>query len=661
MRGRFALYLFSIAIPLSFGLLSSSALAQPGASSPIAFPSGPSIPTGSLTAAGSMVAGAMVSSSMEVNISGPKGEMVQGQVIVTLTKLGGQVVDQITAEHSSVTFNVTANEYTVSIVAPRYQSVTKTVDVTSNQPVKITVELEELSAEDAAASAGFYALPLKIQKDVGKALQALRTNKPNDALHPLQAAQKNAPNNAEIEYLLGLYSSQVKDDAKARAHWMKALESNPKHLGSLLSISGDLLQQKMSAEAIPYATRAVQVEPASWRARILLAEALVMEKRNDDAIKESRRAIELGHERAATAQLVLAHALAQAGDRDGATRALEIYSKSHPTDANAAKDLETLKNPAISAASVALDASAGLDAAAEDAAALPMATNWRPADVDDHVPGVEPGAACALDDVVHKAGQRLTELVSDVDRFAATESFTHESINKWGVPSAPEKRKFDYVVGIQELDHKYLNVEEYRNSRVATASDFPDGVATNGLPALVLIFHPFNAPSFAMSCEGLARLSTGLAWQVHFKQRPDKPNLIKRYRVGADGPSYPAALKGRAWIAADTYQIVRLETDLVAPIPEIRLAADHADIEYRPVQFQGGKVSLWLPQTADVYYDWRGRRIHRRHSFSNYMLFGVDSKQKINVPKVNDSTADDGSAAPKGKPTARQDLPEAVS
>jgi hypothetical protein len=154
-----------------------------------------------------------------------------------------------------------------------------------------------------------------------------------------------------------------------------------------------------------------------------------------------------------------------------------------------------------------------------------------------------------------------------------------------------------------------------------------------------------------MTCEGLARWNGGLAWQVHFKQRADKPNTIKRYRIGADGPSYPVALKGRAWISADNYQIARLETDLVAPLPQIRLVADHTAIEYGPVKFSKGNVKMWLPQSAEVYYDWKGRRIHRRHSFSNYLLFGVEDKQKIAVPKVDEAPADSAPGElPKQKP-----------
>jgi hypothetical protein len=60
------------------------------------------------------------------------------------------------------------------------------------------------------------------------------------------------------------------------------------------------------------------------------------------------------------------------------------------------------------------------------------------------------------------------------------------------------------------------------------------------------------------------------------------------------------------------------------------------------VKFHNGQVNLWLPQSAEIYYDWRGRRIHRRHSFSNYLLFGVDDRQKISAPKVQDVATDGG-------------------
>jgi tetratricopeptide (TPR) repeat protein len=596
---------------------------------------------------------AYVMADIEVYVKGPNGAPLVETAVVTLAKQDGQVIDQKTAKNGFVRFGgVPPREYRIQVVAPKYQGIAKQLEVLERKVAQITIQMTPLTdAEDAAASVGLYALAPKTQREVAKAVEDLRAKKPNDARKHLEAAKKAAPTSAEIEYLFGVYSFETNDQLQAKAHWMKTLELDPKHLSALLEVGQVLLQENQSAEAMPYLTRAAEAEPSSWRVHALLAEALVLQHQNDEAAKQAERAIQLDHERAATVQPLLARALAARGNRDEAIKVLQAYVQTHPGDAAASKDLETLKSP--HAGDVSGDAAAAaseLAAMNKEATALPMASKWMPPDVDERVPPVEAGTSCALDDVVSKAGQQLITLISDVDRFAATESLTHESINKSGLASYPEKRKFDYVVSIQEVQHGYLNVEEYRISGRSPA-DFPDGVATNGLPALVLIFHPYNAINFEMTCEGLARWNGGLAWQVHFKQRADKPNTIKRYRIGADGPSYPVALKGRAWISADTYQIVRLETDLVAPVPQIRLLADHAAIEYGPVKFVKGNVNMWLPQSAEVYYDWKGRRIHRRHSFSDYLLFGIEDKQKITVPKTDDSTADVApNEAPKQKP-----------
>ena len=596
---------------------------------------------------------AYVMADIEVFVKGPNGAPLQETAVVTLAKLDGQVIDQRTGKNGYVRFNgVPPTEYRIQVVAPKYQGIAKQIEVQQRKVAQITMELTPLTdAEDAASSVGLYALAPKTQRDVAKAVDDLRAKKSNDARKHLEAAQKTAPKSAEIEYLFGVYSLQMNDSVHARAHWMKTLELDPTHLSALLEVAQGLLQENQSAEAVPYLRRAAEAEPSSWRAHVLLAEALVLQHQNDEAAKQAERAIQLDHERAAIVQPLLARILASRGDRDQAIKVLQTYVQAHPGDAAASKDLETLRNPkAGDASSDTAVAASGMAAMNKDAAALPMSAKWMPANVDEKIPPVETGATCAVDDVVSKAGQQLLTLVSDVDRFAATESLTHESIGRTGLASYREKRKFAYVVSIQEVQHGYLNVEEYRNSGGLPA-DFPDGVATNGLPALVLIFHPYNAVNFEMTCEGLARWNGGIAWQVYFKQRTDRPNTIKRYRIGADGPSYPVALKGRAWISADTYQIVRLETDLVSPVPQIRLVADHANIEYGPVKFAKGNVNMWLPQSADVYYDWKGRRIHRRHSFSNYMLFGVEDRQKISVPKVAEAPTDVApNAAPKEKP-----------
>jgi len=104
-----------------------------------------------------------------------------------------------------------------------------------------------------------------------------------------------------------------------------------------------------------------------------------------------------------------------------------------------------------------------------------------------------------------------------------------------------------------------------------------------------------------------------------------------------DNEYFPLALKGRAWIAADTYEVLRLETDLLEPVKKVRLQREHMSIEYGPVDFQKGTVRLWLPQLADLYIDYHGHRYQRTHKFSDFQLFLVESAQVVKAPKAQDA------------------------
>jgi tetratricopeptide (TPR) repeat protein len=578
-----------------------------------------------------------VYSTVEVDIVGPKGAPVAGAIYVTLLRETGQVFMNSMAKDGKVRFgNVPKSQLTAQVVASGYETAKKTFEVLDKGEVIVKVELQPMNdREAAAADRGISALNPKAQKDIGKALEALRANKSSDARGYLEAAQRDAPNSAEVQYLFGVYAQKMNDMTLARSYWARTLALNPNHLSALLAMSQDMLHEHKTAEARTYVERALEVEPSSWRAHMLMAQTDLFEKKNDEAVKEAERAMELGHDQASGVQPLLAHALYESGEKDRAVKLLKDYIAKHPSDDNAPKLLTRLTEPpkVVTVKATTGVAGAGTEDGADiSMAPMSVAPNWIPPDVDEKIPAVEPGTSCNLQEVVQKAGEGLVTFVHDVDRFTATENLTHESINKYGIASAPEKRKFDYLVSIQDLKPGYLGVTEYRNGGGAQ-TEFPDGVVTSGLPALVLVFHPYYAPNYEMTCEGLARAGGALAWQIHFRQIPGKPNALKSYQFGMNGPSYSVALKGRAWISADNYQILRMETDIVAPIPQIKLLAEHTAIEYGPVNFQRDNVTLWLPQSAEVYFAWAGKQMHRRHSFSNYLLFGVDEKQRIGAPK----------------------------
>ena len=82
----------------------------------------------------------------------------------------------------------------------------------------------------------------------------------------------------------------------------------------------------------------------------------------------------------------------------------------------------------------------------------------------------------------------------------------------------------------------------------------------------------------------------------------------------------------------DSLQVVRIETDLIHAVPAARLFGEHQDIDYGPVRFVNKPVELWLPASTDFYTEFRGMRIRRRLSYTNYLLFSTDETQKTGKP-----------------------------
>lgn len=568
--------------------------------------------------------------NLEVIVKSSDGAALPSGVIVQLIGVTGKLYDQRSVTNGKARFDsMPRDQYRVVVFAPGYQHVEKKLDlVVDVRLATVTLELQPIAdEEEAAADRGLRALSPRAQKEASKALEALRKRKADDARTHLEAAQREAPNSGDVQYLFGVYAAMINNRPQALEYWNKTLELSPNHLSALLELGQVFIEQQKPGEAMPYLNRALTVEPSSWRAHALLAEADYLQNDREQAMKQAQRALDVGHERAATIQPLYAALWAESGNIPQAIRILEGYVKGNPSDSDAAKQLSEMKSsrPGLSRQSEPRWVHKG---------AVPElpSSMWMPPDVDEKTPPVDSGAACSLDEILTRTGKQLENLTQDLERFSATESLVDEGINKWGVPYFSEKRVFDYLVSIENIRPGLFGLDEYRMLRGRPA-ELPDGFVTDGLPALVMVFHPFFVKNYEITCEGLARHGDGFAWQVHFRQRPDKPMQLRGFRAAMGGSSHPAALKGRAWISAESYQIVRLETDLVASMPEIHLVAEHAAIEYASVKFPQRGEELWLPRSAEVHFDWMGQRIHRTHLFDNYMLFAVDEQQRINSPK----------------------------
>ncbi|MGH9863939.1 MAG: hypothetical protein ACRD4H_00835, partial [Candidatus Acidiferrales bacterium] len=223
-----------------------------------------------------------------------------------------------------------------------------------------------------------------------------------------------------------------------------------------------------------------------------------------------------------------------------------------------------------------------------------------------------------------------TKMVTDLEKFSASEEYQTVEIKRNESLEKPVSRAFDYMVFIEHPSDQIIQVNEFRDQGV-TALEMPGELADMGAPGLVLAFHPLLQPDFAWSCEGLGEWQDKPAWVVRFQQRPDRPNRLHDFRSSLGGTPLP--LKGRAWVSENGGQVMHMETDLMQPMSALQLKREHFVINYTAVAFPKHKVTLWLPENVDVYFQYRGHYLHQYHHFSNFKLFWTGATQKIGQPK----------------------------
>jgi len=590
-----------------------------------------------------------ITTSITVQVHAPDGSKLNSLAIVNLSNSVGQVVRSQTTYGSQTVFQIGAGAYTVEVEAFGYEKARVQTEVSTASPNRVvTVTLKPDSAHADYVPANVPLSP-KAQKELNKGIDSFNANKFDDAIRHLGSAQQLSPAYPDIPYLLGTVYEKKSDYTSARKYWDQALQDDSRHITSLLACGEMLLRQNDFPGARKYLDKAAEIAPNSWRAHNLLASVLLHQSSYAEAVTHAERARELGKEQASSALLILGQALAAERQNDQAIAALNEFLASKPPDAQAQavqKLIERLKNAPSGPADVTVSGvtssleNVPLPNEAPDVAAAAAALRWLPSNIDEAVPPVEPGVSCPLDDILKNVATHITALPALVDRYTATEVVHHENINNVGVVDRVEDLSFNYLVSIRELKSKFgefLDVQEYRNGSTGNEM-FPDQIGSSGLPSIVLIFHPWLVHDFDVTCEGLSRSTSGFAWQVHFSQKKDKESRIRQYRIG--GHVSPVALKGRAWIDANTFQVVRLETDLREPRQDLRLAAEHLVMEYGPIHFKSRPEVFWLPASAEYYEIFRGRRFHRRHSYNDYILFSIEDKQKIGEPPKSKAKAD---------------------
>jgi tetratricopeptide (TPR) repeat protein len=576
---------------------------------------------------------------VNVSVREPNGMPLDGYATVTLSSPGGLHLTGSTQGNSTATFpQILPGEYDIEVSAVGYKTATERASVFgggSSSVVYVYLHPESEGASGSAAPSGTLMTP-RLQAEVDKGLDKMRRHQYDAARMHFEKAAKMAPGNPDIQYLLGILEYAEEHFDAARAKFQAALAIYPSHERSLLSLGELELRRGNAPGAAEILEKAYQVNGADWRTHWLLANAYVQQKDYEKALPHAARAAELGKDHAAAAWMLLGEILVQEEKREEAKRAFETIVRSFPNDPAAPEAKNRLAALDKAAVTRVSDPSPSEPAPQPEAMPLPTAPPgavrpWAPPDIDSkEYPAVQ-DVACPERDLVQRTQTKMMRQLGNFEKFLATEHIEHQEVDANGIPGSVREKDFDYLIFVKHPRPGMSFLEEKRDGGENLGS-FPTSLATQGLAALALsVFDPHYEGDLVYKCEGLGTWRGKPVWRLRFEQRKDVPSRIRLWENSRG--TYPIPLKGRVWIAASSYDVLHIETDLREPVKDIELTRDHLLIDYGPVSFEHSGTTLWLPWDAEMFMELRGKRYHHTHTLRNYMLFSVDTGNAIAEPK----------------------------
>jgi hypothetical protein len=234
--------------------------------------------------------------------------------------------------------------------------------------------------------------------------------------------------------------------------------------------------------------------------------------------------------------------------------------------------------------------------------------------------------------------QRVGDNVADFFRYfpntASTEEVRQEVLGTDGRVLASGRTRYNYLMLASE--GRGIGLDEYRSDSQGQEVK-PRGSGSFMLSYLcawhLVHFHPLHQAESRFRLLGAA--SKPQAYVIAFAQRPEAARHVGQFDV--EDPDWMGRdvfilVQGVVWVDPQSYQIVRAHTELLAPRYDVGLARDTTQIECAETRFPGIERSFWLPREAIVTSVFRNITYRNRHRYSDYRLFSVETRDKVNPP-----------------------------
>ncbi len=239
-----------------------------------------------------------------------------------------------------------------------------------------------------------------------------------------------------------------------------------------------------------------------------------------------------------------------------------------------------------------------------------------------------------LEPILTAVGKNVWEFFRNFPNTTSLEQIHQEKLKGNGKGGEKQDQKFHYLC-VTPTQAWGPGFSEYRANLSGDAGQLgglTEGfMLTSGFASASLIFHPVYQSEATFRYLGRQKVNGRDTYVVAFAQRPVQAHLYGSFKEGQ--VQVTTFTQGLAWIDAENYQILRLRTDLLKPLPEVALKRQTTQIDFSEVHFKSVAEGFWLPREVAVTVDWHGRVMRNDHEYSDFKVFNVDSTQRVGKPK----------------------------
>jgi len=237
-----------------------------------------------------------------------------------------------------------------------------------------------------------------------------------------------------------------------------------------------------------------------------------------------------------------------------------------------------------------------------------------------------PASDAALNDALVQARKSVGTFWDQFRSVTCVEKVTQEKLGKHGKVDYSQKSIFDYLVLLNAgKDDLFVEESRLQQGKKNKEKNIPLLIA-NGLPTLILVFHPYYQEDFSYQLEGDEIVGGRRLVKVRFKHVPGtKSTTALRLR----GRDYPLDIEGTAWLDPATGAIHRIEAGLATPMPEHNLKVLRMEVSYNQYEFPSVDGVSWLPSTATVNIETERQHWRNTHRYSSYKKFTVNTEEIV--------------------------------